>query len=427
MLLSRSLIFLLAFLISAAGYWASVTEIEVLTHAIGKVVPTGKVRTVQNLEGGIIRSIFVKEGDTIKANAKLLEFEGVASRSEVGELKAHIAFLTIESTLINAEIKRLKPNVPEELADEFSEILSAGNDQISAKRRLLKSRLAVLDNEIEKRVSELKNNGNNIKEKTKTLNYIEQQIEISDDLLLERLTSELAHLDLLRSKQLVQGELDNIKQKTKNLQNEIKGFKLEITVANNSYDQELSKLYQDYNDQRNKFEQRLERFQDQLGRRVVLSPVDGVINKINSFTIGGVVKPGVDLIEIVPTSERLVIDADLPISDVGFVSTGQDVIIRLIGPNSMNYDFITGTVMKISPDTIQTDDGEEFYQVRISADKRQFSGVSGDYYLRTGLAVDCGLIVGKRTLLDNLLAPIIGSKNTLFTENVWADSKIDRS
>ena len=427
MLLSRSLIFLLASLISAAGYWASVTEIEVLTHAIGKVVPTGKVRTVQNLEGGIIRSIFVKEGDTIKENAKLLEFEGVASRSEVGELKAHIAFLTIESILINAEIKRLKPNVPEELADEFSEILSAGNDQISAKRKLLKSRLAVLDNEIEKRVSELKNNGNNIKEKTKTLNYIEQQIEISDDLLLERLTSELAHLDLLRSKQLVQGELDNIKQKTKNLQNEIKGFKLEITVANNSYDQELSKLYQDYNDQRNKFEQRLERFQDQLGRRVVLSPVDGVINKINSFTIGGVVKPGVDLIEIVPTSERLVIDADLPISDVGFVSTGQDVIIRLIGPNSMNYDFITGTVMKISPDTIQTDDGEEFYQVRISADKRQFSGVSGDYYLRTGLAVDCGLIVGKRTLLDNLLAPIIGSKNTLFTENVWADSKIDRS
>ena len=427
MLLSRSLIFLLASLISAAGYWASVTEIEVLTHATGKVVPTGKVRTVQNLEGGIIRSIFVKEGDTIKANAKLLEFEGVASRSEVGELKAHIAFLTIESILINAEIKRLKPNVPEELADEFSEILSAGNDQISAKRKLLKSRLAVLDNEIEKRVSELKNNGNNIKEKTKTLNYIEQQIEISDDLLLERLTSELAHLDLLRSKQLVQGELDNIKQKTKNLQNEIKGFKLEITVANNSYDQELSKLYQDYNDQRNKFEQRLERFQDQLGRRVVLSPVDGVINKINSFTIGGVVKPGVDLIEIVPTSERLVIDADLPISDVGFVSTGQDVIIRLIGPNSMNYDFITGTVMKISPDTIQTDDGEEFYQVRISADKRQFSGVSGDYYLRTGLAVDCGLIVGKRTLLDNLLAPIIGSKNTLFTENVWADSKIDRS
>ena len=416
MLLPRSLIFLLASLISAAGYWASVTEIEVLTHATGKVVPTGKVRTVQNLEGGIIRSIFVKEGDAIKANAKLLEFEGVASRSEVGELKSHIAFLTIESILINAEIKRLKPFVPEELANEFSEILSAGIDQISAKRKLLKSRLA-----------ELKNNSKNVTEKTKTLDYIEKQIAISNDLLLERLTSELAHLDLLRSKQLVQGQLDNIQQKTKNLQNEIKGFKIEINVANNSYDQELSKLYQDYNDQKNKFEQRLERFQDQLGRRVVLSPVDGIINKINSFTIGGVVKPGVDLIEIVPTSERLVIDADLPISDVGFVSTGQDVIIRLIGPNSMNYDFITGIVMKISPDTIQTDEGEEFYQVRISADKRQFSGVSGDYYLRTGLVVDCGLIVGKRTLLNNLLAPIIGSKNTLFTENVWTDSKIDRS
>ena len=427
MTLSRSLIFLLASLISAAGYWASVTEIEVLTHATGKVVPTGKVRTVQNLEGGIIRSIFVKEGDSIKANAKLLEFEGVASRSEVGELESHIAFLTIEGILINAEIKRLKPIVPEELTSEFSEILSAGIDQISAKRKLLKSRLAVFNNEIEKRFSKLKNNRKNIKEKTKTLNYIEQQIEISDDLLLERLTSELAHLDLLRSKQFVQGELDDIQQKTKNLQNEIKGFQLEITVSNNSYDQELSKLYQDYNDQKNKFEQRLERFQDQLGRRVVLSPVDGIINKINSFTIGGVVKPGVDLIEIVPTSERLVIDADLPISDVGFVSTGQDVIIRLIGPNSMNYDFITGIVMKISPDTIKADDGEEFYQVRISADKRQFSGVSGDSYLRTGLVVDCGLIVGKRTLLDNLLAPIIGSKNTLFTENVWTDSKISRS
>ena len=156
----------------------------------------------------------------------------------------------------------------------------------------------------------------------------------------------------------------------------------------------------------------------------MVSPIDGIV-KVNVFTIGGVVKPGMDLVEIVP-NRRSGSRADLPVSEVGFVNANQKVVIRLIGSHGSQYEALEGRVSQVSPDTIRKEDGTEFYQVKIITNSDHFVDGLNRYDLRPGLLVDCRFVVLERSLLENLVAPIITTKNKAFSENVWT-SRDERS
>ena len=145
--LSRYFYMLLVGIMLAGVYWGSLTHIEIATHAKGKVVPTGKIRTIQNLEGGIVRTINVKEGERIDAGKTLLEFEAVASQSEVNELESHIAFLSIELLLIKATLENRLVKFPKNLQINHSDLIVAGNDQFRAKNNVLQSKISLLKNE----------------------------------------------------------------------------------------------------------------------------------------------------------------------------------------------------------------------------------------------------------------------------------------
>ena len=121
--LSRYFYLLLVGVTLVGIYWSNVTRIEIATHASGKVVPTGKIRTIQNLEGGIINTVHVKEGEKIKAGEKLLEFEAVASQSEVNELESHLAFLTIELLLIKATLENKSVRFPKVLETNHGDLI----------------------------------------------------------------------------------------------------------------------------------------------------------------------------------------------------------------------------------------------------------------------------------------------------------------
>lgn len=527
-------------LLGCGIFWSSVTRIEASAHAVGRVEPTGKVRIIQNLEGGIINDIYVVEGQNISSGEKILEFEAVASLSEVGELESHIAFLSVEVETISAFLKLKRPAYKQEFIKKYPELVDASvaqmkskitlrdskiqklnsdiafrEDQINANLQMVrkkKEEIAILqkqlnisygrakevnatklaqkrklleyfDQQIDLSADDLESlNANKILEKQKALELLERQIEISKSLLAEKITSELAHLDLLRASREIRADIENLKatEKQRELsllslyqnkeiteveiqdlieqgvnrdletldlerqlnsldqevsrlkqtniehQNQINSLNSEILVKQSEMNEGLTNLLQKYNDELNKYIKRLDRFADELGRRVVVSPIDGIVKKVNVFTIGGVVKPGMDLVEIVPNREDLVVEADLPVSEVGFVNANQKVVIRLIGSHGSQYEALEGRVSQVSPDTIRKEDGTEFYQVKIITNSDHFVDGLNRYDLRPGLLVDCRFVVLERSLLENLVAPIITTKNKAFSENVWT-SRDERS
>ena len=529
----RYFFLLITLFLAASLYWSLSTQIEIATHALGKVVPSGSVRVIQNLEGGIVRQIFVEEGQKIEGGQKILEFEAVASKSEVGELEAHLAFLSIEMRTIRSFLDAEPLEFSEKENAEFGELIISSKNRMEAQETLLQGQIRVFDSEILKKQNDIASNNGIIDEKKLTiktideqialsagekrklnetrinekaelikffddqiklnsvevaeifsqkmvnkkrmLSLLDQQIKISEDLLAKQITSELAHLDLLKSRQATATEIKDlealekqreIKQldllKSRNVaksdiqslraeetdrqfrilelkqrkqalfseiaeieknndgfNSDIETLKLRANVAEREFEQELTVAFQRYNDEKIKYERRIERFRDELGRRIVTSPIDGVVKKINIFTIGGVVQPGMDLVEIVPSQEKLVVEAQLPIEDIGFVKLDDKVKIRLSGPHGLNYDPMQGVIENISPDAIKSENGEEFYKLRVNVSATSFTGKQGTYQLVPGLTVDCSFVLAQRSLFENIIAPLNTASGKAFSENVW--------
>jgi adhesin transport system membrane fusion protein len=162
--------------------------------------------------------------------------------------------------------------------------------------------------------------------------------------------------------------------------------------------------------------QRLRKYSDTLRRTVIRSPVRGLVKTLHIVTIGGVVKSGEPIVDIVPVEDRLVVEAHLPIQDIGYVQTGQDAVVKLASRDAGRFGKLDGKVVHVSPDTFTTPEGATFYSVRIETSEDSF--VRGDfkYKLIPGMLVTAYIHTGQRTVLDYLLDPFLDSMDQAMKE-----------
>ena len=466
---------------------AASAKIEISAAADGVVIPSGKIRTVQNLEGGILKEIHVAEGQLVASGDVLMTLEQIVSKSEVGEIQTRLAFLRTQITLYEALVSQKKPSFDEDLRKTNSEIVKAGvkqyqllkesmktEEQFSAERKKgFQNQISNIQKKIEEKRGELsliasqistseeglESQIANIKKKTlekkQELELIQSQIVISEDLLKQQITSQLAHLDLKRQEQRTKSDLASLVEQVDRIGADIDDRKLELARQEQSIKSDiasfeeqldrrasdikendvelrlkLERIIKEFNDrlqtfieEKEKYTTRLSRFQDQLSRTKIISPISGKVQKIHIVTVGGVVRPGVDLVEVVPTEESLVVEAKLRIDDVGFVQTGQRVLLRLKGEAGRQFEPLVGSLSMISPDAVKPDGVEKgYYLIKISSSETVFSSGKRGYKMSPGVALDCNIIIGYRSDLDNLLAPFLDIKNKSFRERVWVDA-----
>jgi membrane fusion protein, adhesin transport system len=161
---------------------------------------------------------------------------------------------------------------------------------------------------------------------------------------------------------------------------------------------------------------RLRKYSDSLQRRVISSPVDGVVKTLLVFTEGGVLQPGGTVLEIVPGGDKLVIEAKLPIQDIGYVKEGQKAKVSLTSSDSSRFGKLEGTVSQISPDTLVTEDGIPYYKVRIVTNEAKFKKGDLEYHLFPGMMVQAAIHTGSRTVLEYLFSPFISYIDPALTE-----------
>ena len=161
---------------------------------------------------------------------------------------------------------------------------------------------------------------------------------------------------------------------------------------------------------------RMQYFKHSLQRTVVRSPVDGTIKSLYVFTIGGVLRPGDPIVDIVPAGDRLIIEAKLPTSDIGYVEKGQAAKIKLASADAMRFGSLKGTVINISPDTLVTPEGMPFYKVRIETEADHFQRGRLKYNLFPGMQVAANIKTGQRTVLEYVLAPLLTSMDDAMQE-----------
>ena len=276
--------------------------------------------------------------------------------------------------------------------------------------------MAILNAQLEQRDNELKETREHFKELSNEMALVQKQIAINEPLVKKRIVPEVDFLKLQRDANNVQQQLTQTRHQIttmKSMIEEAKNKREEAKLAfENKAKEELNGIESDM--QQSKESQAA--LKDQVSRTLVRSPVDGIIKKLYVTTIGGVVTPGMKMMDILPTGDSLLVEVKVQPSDIAFLYPDQRAVIKVTAYDFAIYGGLTGRVVRISPDSINEPDGKTYYQVWIETDKTFLGTVENPLRLIPGMVVNAEIVTGKKSILDYLLKPLLRTKDNAFKE-----------
>ena len=403
-----SWIFLVALLLFfiAAIIWAKNSELEEVTRGEGRIVPSGKTQVVQSLEGGIVESILVSVGDRVEQGQLLLKIDDTSFSASAGEIDARRAALQGKIARLEAEYAgRSNVKFDPELIDNAPDIVASETRLFNSRRSSLANDLSVLRARQEQREQELQE-------------LISSERRLQDELRLAReeqamnqrvsdLVPEAEMLRLRKEVSRIEGELNVIKssfvraqaavrEATSMISKERSVFRATAQAELTEAKAEISVLFAGS-----------KAADDRVDRAGLKSPVDGIINAIHVNTLGGVVKPGSDLIEIVPLGETLQIEAKIRPQDIAFISPQQIARVKITAYDYSIYGGLEGYVERIGADSL-TDEvtGETYFPIDILADATNFKKDNKALPITPGMVASVDIITGRKTILQYILKPV---------------------
>ncbi len=397
--------------------WASVGTLNIVSMAVGEVIPSSQIKTVQHLEGGIVRQIMVKEGDKVVRGQPLATLEETASGADVGELRVRIVSLRLEIARLLAEADGVdQPDFAAQLRSDYPDLVTQAVEMFEARKKRRASQLTGYREAVVQRRQQIEEISARIRNQKNGLKLQKERIVISNQLLKNDLTNRYEHLDLLKEANRLEGGIEEDKAALNQAKTALKESQAKLEGFRGTINEETRKELDAARRSLNELSKRMEKFADQLLRKVLRSPVDGVIKTLYISTVGGVLKPGDKVADIVPGADRLVIEAKLPTRDIGYVQAGQAVMIKLASADATRFGGLDGTVVNVSPDTLVTENGQPFYKVRIKTADNKFQRGNLQYRLFPGMQVVASIRTGKRTILEYILDPYWNAMNDALME-----------
>ncbi len=397
--------------------WAGITTLDIVSIATGEVVPSSQLKTVQHLEGGIVSKILVGEGEIVKKGQKLVVLAPTASVADVKELEVRLAGLEIEITRLEGLISpKTSLSYSSKLKLNYPDLVKQSIQRVKIQRRrhnseLLKQKKSNLQRK--QTVAEVKIR---MKNSRAGLKLIKEQLAISEKLLKNSLTTRYEHLDLLKEERRLKGSIEEDRATVARAEAALAEGRASLVaiqdIFNDENRKELDKARQTYKE----LSQRMAKFKDSYDRTVLRAPVGGIVKSLYVATIGGVIKAGDPVIDLVPEGDRLVIEAKLPTADIGYVEKGQDVIVKLASADAARFDGLSGKVAAISPDTLMTPEGSPYYKVLIQTEESYFAKGTSRYNLLPGMQVIANIQTGQRKVFEYFLEPFLASMDDALQE-----------
>ena len=404
-LLAMCVITCLAFFI-----WASVFTLDIVSLANGEVIPSSQIKSVQHLEGGIIRKISIREGEKVKRGQELIVLEPTQSGADVGEIRVRLLSLRAEIVRLEAEVNGADaPNFQADLMTDNPRMVQQTLARFVSRKKSLQSRIDSQSETIAQRGQEIKEISAKIKNLNQKLALMKEQIFISEELLKEDLTNRYNHLDLLKEASGIQGRVEEDSSALYRAKSALKEAEANMDGIITAFREESSMQLEEARLSFNELSQREQKFDDNLARTILRSPVDGVIKTLYITTVGGVLRAGQTVVDVVPVDDRLIVEAKLQTQDIGYVKAGQSALIKLTSADALRFGGIDGTVTNVSPDTLVTEQGTPYYKVRIETANDRFQRGELQYRLFPGMQVIASIRTGDRTVIEYLTDPFLNT------------------
>ncbi|AZS26606.1 MULTISPECIES: HlyD family type I secretion periplasmic adaptor subunit [Vibrio] len=415
--------------------WTSWAQVDKVTVGQGKVVPSSQVQVVQNLEGGLVKQILVREGERVQKGQQLLLIDDTRFRSDYREREQQVANLTASVLQLSASITSVMIN--EEIDDDnwqnsvkidynklaFPPLLTDNQPDLVNRQRAayrqdlnnLRNQLSLLDQQVKQKLQELVEIQARVKNLRQSYDFANKELEITKPLADEGVVPRIELLKLQRQVNDTRREMTTSELNIPVLKSAIREAVLNrIDAAQKFRSQQQDKL-NEAQDRLSAITESAVGLEDKVNRTVVLSPVTGTIKTLYVNTVGGVIQPGMDIVEVVPTEDTLLVEAQIAPQDIAFLRPELPAIVKFSAYDFTKYGGLEGTLEHISADTTQDEEGKSYYLVRVRTNQTSL-GHDANLPIISGMTASVDIITGKRTVMDYLLKPILSAQKNALRE-----------
>ena len=388
--------------------WASVSEVEQVTRGQGKVIPASQIQVIQNLEGGILAELHVKVGDTVKKDQLLLKIDETRFVSSLEQNRAKSGANRAKAARLQAEASGSATfSAP---ADTPSNITASERALFESRRSELRQSVEVKQSQIDQRQNELKELNTRLRELNKTYDMYQREIRLTKPLVSKGAVSEMEVLQLERKASEMQGDIETIKQSIPRIQSKIQESQAAMRELRLNFANKAKAEYHEVASQLGEDTASSLALKDRLNRTLVKSPVNGTVNRILVNTVGGVIQPGMSLMEIVPTEGTLLIETKIKPADIAFLRPNQKAMVKFTAYDYTIYGGLDAKLEQIGADSIADEKKESYYLVTLRTDKNFIGAKENPLPIIPGMIATVDILTGKKTILAYLLKPVLKAK-----------------
>lgn len=388
--------------------WASFASLDETARGEGQIIPAGEVQVIQNLEGGIVDSFMFKEGDTVKKGDVIMRLRDVGAQSDLGSNEARYLGLVAATTRLQAEVDgKDTVEFSEEVMKKVPQSVTEELNAFRANKEKLQGQLSVLEQQLSQRkqeVSELTTKSNDL---AGVIRLSQQERDMTAPLVEKGSAPRIELVQLDRGIKEKQTELNGVRAAIPRANAAISEAQARIAEMKKTFIAEVQTELTTKTAEMNTVKQTLGALEDKKDRTDIRSPVNGTIKDFKINTVGGVVRAGDPIAEIVPVDDNLLVEAKIRPSDIARLRPGMPAMVKITAYDFTIYGGLKGEVSDISADTIKNEKGEFFYRVKVRTKENSLTRKGEILPIIPGMVATVDIQTGKKTVMEYLMKPFL--------------------
>lgn len=396
--------------------WAAWADVDEVTHGQGQVIPSQRTQVIENLEGGILEEILVREGQVVEKGTPLARIDNETAASQYRDARGKSLEQRVGIARMEAILGGREPEFDSELQEKAPQIIKDQMQIHQAKVRQDQAELDMMDFQYRQRTQDVQEQKTRLQQVQSNLALAKQQLDIAQGLMQRQLYSKVEFLNLQQKVVSLQGDeaalqasIPKTEAAAQEAQQKHQFRKAEIM---NRAAEELNKRRTDLAS----LQEAMSAGSDRVARTILRSPVRGTVKQIMLTTIGGVVKPGAPIMEVVPIDDTLLVEVQVRPADIAFIHQNQPAMVKISAYDFSIYGGLQGQVEQISADTLEDRRGGLYYLVKIRTHDNSILYKGAHLPIIPGMVCTADILTGKKTVLDFLLKPILKAKQNALRE-----------
>ena len=411
---ARQLLYVMLLVFIALLIWAANAPLDEVARGDGRVIPSRQLQIVQSLDGGIVEEILVREGQIVDQGQLLLRIDPTRAVSSLRESRAQFFSLQAEVSRLQALLDNLEePVFPEELLTEAPMIVNHERSTFFSNLEELKEQISIHQRQLEQRQQDLREARAARTQHANSVALVTRELQVTRPLLASGAVSDVDIIRLERDLSNARGELNRADAAISRSEASIEEAKNRIREVELNVRNRWNAQLSESRARLNAISQAGQGLEDVVRQTEIRAPVRGTVQRLFTNTLGGVVTPGREVLEIVPLDDQLIIEARISPKDIAFIRPGQQAMIKFTAYDFAIFGGLTAEVEHISADTITDDRDNTFFLVRL----RTFeSGFDENLTIIPGMTTQVDILTGKKTVLEYLLKPVLRATSQAMSE-----------